>query len=94
MKVRVGDSSVTTYHPGKKVCLGKTSTDVVCGTTGGAGPNYWATIKKVPKKSLNIYPCGSKNKYPVHGVDASYCGGTFEIHPWGFGNDYEAKCGF
>jgi len=94
MKVRVGDETVTTYHPGKKVCLGKTPNDVVCGTTGGAAPNYWATIKKVPKEKLNIYPCGSKNKYPVHGVDASYCGGTFEIHPWGFGNDYETKCGW
>ncbi len=94
MKVRVGDESIDTYHPGKKVCLGETPKDVVCGTTGGAGPNYWATIKKVPKKDLNIYPCGSKNKYPGHGVDASYCGGTFEIHPWGFGNDFEKKCGW
>ena len=94
MKVRVGDESIDTYHRGKRVCLGKTPNDVVCGTTGGAGPNYWATIKKVPKKKLNIYPCGSKTKYPVHGVDATYCGKSFEIHPWGFGNNFEKKCGW
>jgi hypothetical protein len=93
-KVRVGDpNDSTTYHSGKKVCLGKTPTDVVCGTTGGAGPNYWVTIKDVPKERLNIYACGSATPYWVHGWDSSsdYHSGYFgcietnpdgwEIHP-------------
>jgi hypothetical protein len=81
-KVRVGDpNSPDTYHSGKKVCLGKNPSDVVCATTSGT----WATIKGVSKESLNIYACGSTTAYWVHGWDSSYCTdslpGGWEIHP-------------
>ena len=87
MWFRIGDPESDLFYPGKKICLGKTSTDVVCATTGGDGPSYWAKIKKVPKENLNIYLCGSSTPYR-YGVDPWYCypidndtGGGFEIFP-------------
>ncbi len=87
MWFRIGDPESDLFYPGKKICLGKTPTDVVCATTGGAGPSYWAKIQKVPKENLNIYFCGSSTPYR-YGVSPWYCypidndtGGGFEFFP-------------
>jgi len=90
-----------TDYPGKKVCVGRTPTDpaLVCATTKAADLNR-ATLKNVPKKKLNIYPCGSRYKY-IHGVDARDCDDVFTIHAsseWGdsgaAGKDWDKKCGW
>ncbi len=91
-----------TAYPGKKVCVGRTPTDpaLVCATTKAADWNA-ATLKNVPKKELNIYPCGSTYKY-THGVNPDdYCDGAFTIHAssvWGdsgaAGKDWDKKCGW
>jgi len=90
-----------TDYPGKKVCVGRTPTDpaLVCATTKAADLNR-ATLKNVPKKKLNIYPCGSRYKY-IHGVDALDCDDVFTIHAsseWGdsgaAGKDWDKKCGW
>ena len=90
-------------HPGKKVCVGRTPTDpaLVCATTKAADDN-WATLKNVPKKELNIYPCGSTYKY-THGTDPDFdCDSVFTVDPYSenpyasvaAGKDWDKKCGW